>query len=130
MHKKETKKWWKILFGIVLILFVIDIFSTPFEENLGINDAIWLIIGGLSLIPLYGYAYQVAIGSKGIAISIFIINLPPIMLGAYLAIAMYLNNQTAVQLVASMLGLIVVGIILFPIYKYAFHSNHLWSENA
>ncbi len=130
MHKQETKKWWKRLFVILLVFFVFEIIGMPFEKSLGVSDAVWLIISGLSLIPIYGYAYQVAVGSKGIAITIFIANLPPIILGTYLAVLVYLNNQSVVQLLFSLLGFVVVGIIVYPMYRYAFYSNHLWSENA
>ena len=130
MHKQETKKWWKILFGILLVFFVIEILGLPFEKSPGVSDVVWLIISGFSLIPIYGYAYQVAIGSKGIAITILLLNLPPIILGTYLAVMVFLNNQSAVQLFFSLLGFFVVGIIVYPMYRYAFHSNHLWCENA
>lgn len=130
MHKKEIHKWWRILFGILLIFFVLDIVGLPFEDNLTFSDAIWLTISGLSLIPVYGYAYQVAIGSKLIAIIILMFNLPALMFGMYLSTILFANFESVVQLFLFVLGLVAVGVIIYPMYRYAFQSDHLWNENA
>ncbi len=130
MHKKEIHKWWRILFGILLVFFVIDVLGLPFEENLDFSYAVWMTISGLSLIPIYGYAYQVTIGSKAIAIIILLLNVPAILFGMYLSTVVFASFQSAIQLFLFVLGLVVVGVIIYPMYRYAFHSNHLWGENA
>ncbi len=112
------------------MFFAISIIGLPFQNRFSAGDSFGLIINGLSLIPIYGYAYQVAIGSKGIAIGIFIVNLPAFILGAHFGISLLLEKQSYTQLFFSLLGLVVMCVMFYPVYKYAFGSKNLWSSNA
>ena len=77
----------KDIFWACALLFVGQLVTTPFSSDGTPWDVARLITSGLSLVPLYGYAYQVAIGNKAIAILIFGYN--AIWLTAALLLAFY-----------------------------------------
>ncbi len=101
-----------------------------FQNRQSVEDTIETLINGFSLIPVYGYAYQVAIGSKGIAIVIFSINFLAILFVSYLAVVFMLNNLSISSFASTVVSFLVFAVIIYPMYKYAFHSNELWSKNA
>ncbi len=123
-------KIWKILFVLLLLLFILNVMGLSFQNRQSVEDTIETLINGFSLIPVYGYAYQVAIGSKGIAIVIFSINFLAILFVSYLAVVFMLNNLSISSFASTVVSFLVFAVIIYPMYKYAFHSNELWSKNA
>ncbi len=123
-------KKWKFVFGLMLVLFIIQVIAVPLGEDQSISNLIGLIFGGLSIIPLYGYAYGVAIGSKVIAIAIFSINALAAVFGVIALILAVVEYFGVVQIIASGLGLLFLWAFMYPQYAYAFRSNELWRVNA
>ena len=121
---------WKDIFWACALLFVIHLVVSPFSTAAGSWDLVRLIAMGLSLLPLYGYAYQVAIGNRAIAILIFGCN-AIFVIGASLA-ALYVL-VTKISLSILFLAVIFFALsftYLYPQYKYAFDSEDLWAANA
>lgn len=130
MHAENKMKKWKILFGVVAFLVVLEFITFPFKENIGVYDFIGLIFSGFSLIPLYGYAYSIAIGNQIIAIIIFCLNAIAVAIISVLAVIIFLNNITIIQFIFSILGLSLAILFIFPQFMYAFKSSKLWLSNA
>jgi len=123
-------KKWKFIFGIAALLFAIDLIQLPFRAQLEFSNFIAVIIGGLSLIPLYGYAYQIAIGNKPIAIAIFAVNVL-ISLAVLVTSAMpYFGNFGLGAILSIVCGVLFLAVFLYPQFMYAFRSNPIWGENA
>ena len=112
------------------VLFGIQLIGVPISGGQSFGSLIGLVIGGLSLIPLYGYAYEVAIGSKRIAIAIFSFNSFVSVFGIISLVVAIWEHFGVVQMVASSLGLVFAWLYLYPQFAYAFRSNELWSVNA
>jgi len=123
-------KAWKALFWLVLIFFILDLVKLPFSKNPGINDMISLFISGFSLMPIYGYAYQIGIGNKIIATIIFSINALGMAAANYFGMLMLLEEITRAQIILTIIALAISFIYLFPQFMYAFKSNHLWNQSA
>jgi hypothetical protein len=123
-------KHWKILFWIVAVSFATNLISAPFFiSNLKMSDFIGTFIIGISLIPLYGYAHQVAIGIKEFSILIFSINAILVFIGFYY-VALLAASGNLYGILAILVVLICGVIFLYPQFMYAFKSNNLWSKNA
>ena len=112
------------------VLFAIQVIAVPLGGGQSFGSLIGLIISGLSLIPLYGYAYAVAIGSKGIAIAIFSFNGLVSVFGLVSVVISVWQDFGVLQMVASTVGLLFMWMYLYPQYAYAFRSSELWSANA
>ena len=82
------------------------------------------------MIPLYGFAYQVAVGNKPIAIGIFFVNTFLFCLGLVWAVNIFIAEPGFAQFIFSILGIGFFLVILYPQYKYAFKSSSLWASNA
>lgn len=117
---------WKDIFWACAILFVLQLVTTPFAASGSLWDVVRLVVSGLSLIPIYGYAYQVAIGNRAIVMLIFGYN--AIFLAvAFLFAAYALVTGWSVFILFSVLVLLAVSFaFLYPQYKYAFDSDELW----
>jgi hypothetical protein len=120
----------KDIFWACALLFVIQLGTTPFSSSGTLWDVVRLITSGLSLIPLYGYAYQVAIGNKVIATLIFGYNAMLLMLAALLAVYTLMADWSAFVLLLVVVLFAVSFAFLYPQYKYAFDSDELWGESA
>ena len=123
-------KKWKIIFWIYAVLFALQIIQIPMRSNHTIYDVIGLLITGFTLMPLYGFAYKIAIGSRAIAITIFAINLILLIGATYFAILYTLENLSIIQLFFTLLAMLIVSMFFYPIYAYAFSSKDIWSKNA
>jgi len=125
----STIKLWRFVFCIVALVVGVSFISTPFN-NPKLQDFIGLILGGMSLIPLYGYAYNVAIGSKKISIAIFVLNIPGVCYGALLAVLYFLSSPSITQFLLSSIGLSIFLLFIYPLYAYAFKSQQLWTRDT
>ena len=113
-----------------MIGFVLSLIELPFKNKIGIADFVGLILCGFSLIPYYGYAYQVAIGNQVIAIIIFFINLLLTGFASYPGVVYTVHNISFLQLVFVFLGIALTAIIFYPQFMYAFKSKNIWSRDA
>ena len=123
-------KKWKIIFWVCAVIFALQIIQIPISRNHTIYDVISLLTTGFTLIPLYGFAYKVAIGSRAIAITIFAINLISLIGATYFAVLYTIENLNVVQLFFTLLAMLIVSLFFYPIYAYAFSSKDIWSKNA
>ena len=121
---------WKDIFWACVLLFVVQLATIPFSSASTLWDAVRLITSGLSLVPLYGYAYRVAVGNKAIAFLIFSFN--AILLTIALLLAVYVlvtEGSLFILFLVSLLLAVSFG-FLYPQYKYAFDSDDLWIKEA
>jgi len=123
-------KKWKFVFGFALFLYLIDLLSIPFRNEISPKDFVGLIVFGITLIPMYGFAYNVAIGSKRIAIAIFIFNALWIPYGLYFTVIMFIAYPGVFQAIFSCLGLFFLWVFIYPSFMYSFKSNELWNNKA
>jgi hypothetical protein len=119
----------KDIFWACTLLFVAQLATTPFTSGGTLWDVVRLITGGLSLVPLYGYAYQVAIGNKAIAIVIFGYNTMLLIIALLFAIHALINNWSLFVLFLVFLLVAVSFAFVYPQYKYAFDSDDLWGAS-
>ncbi|WP_105255721.1 hypothetical protein [Pseudoalteromonas sp. T1lg75] len=123
-------KKWKITFALFCIMYLISVIRLPFSDTLTISDFIGAITGGLTLIPLYGFAYKIAVGSKLIAKLIFAFNGFIAILGIVLAALYLLNNFNFWQLLVTFIFLGFLYGFMYPQYMYAFRSQELWAKDV
>ncbi|WP_390449890.1 hypothetical protein, partial [Pseudoalteromonas sp. MTN2-4] len=129
--KSNILKKWKFLFAFVAFITFLELVGLPFKENLKYSDFLSVIVSASTLIPIYGYAYGVAIGNKTIAILIFVLNV--LIFGgiSLLWLVLYTFNQfSLIQLLFSLGAFAFLLFVAYPVYMYAFRSDALWSENA
>ena len=121
-------KKWKAVFFIWAFLVLLDFLSFPFKGNFDIYDVIGLVFLGISLIPIYGFAYTIAIGNQPIAIIIFSLNAFGTLIACAFGLNFFFNNVSLLNFLSAMLGLTLSYIFIFPQYMYAFKSNDLWKK--
>ena len=121
---------WKDIFWACALLFVVQLVTAPFHSSGTLWDVARLIISGLSLVPLYGYAYQVAIGNKAIAFLIFGYNAIFLTIALLLAVYGLLTEGSLFVLFLLFLFSAVSFAFLYPQYKYAFDSDDLWGART
>lgn len=117
---------WKIAFWIAAFLFAMSLINLPFEQKITFLDFISLINSGFALIPMYGYANKIAIGSKNIAISIFLINLPLSAFVITMLLFHLLRDFHPIQAYVSVVIIPLVILFTLPQYFYAFKSEKIW----
>ncbi len=121
---------WKFVFFVAALSFLSDLIKIPFKSDLEFFDFMLAIFNGLSLFPIYGYAYQLAIGNKPIAIITFVLN-SVVALVAYSLFGWFaFNNQSTFLFVGLGLVALPIGLYLYPQFMYAFKSERLWRQNA
>jgi hypothetical protein len=121
---------WKDIFWACVLLFIAQLATAPFSSAGTLWDAARLVTSGLSLVPLYGYAYQVAIGNKAIAFLIFSYNAILLTIAVLLAVYVLITEGSLFILFLVSLLLAVSFGFLYPQYKYAFDSDDLWVPAA
>ncbi|QPB84136.1 hypothetical protein CWC22_014495 [Pseudoalteromonas rubra] len=122
-------KKWKILFGFSAFITALEFIGLPFKEHIDFNTFVSLILYCSILIPMYGYAYGVAIGSKAIAILIFVLTiLVPGSLVVLWGVAFTINHFSLIQLVFSLGTFGLLLFISYPVFMYAFRSDKLWAK--
>jgi hypothetical protein len=117
---------WKIIFWLAAFLALVNLINLPFQNNISPSDFAGLINGGFSLILMYGLAYQIAIGSKNIAIAIFTINISLTLLSTAELLYIMITDFHPIRpyVVASSIPLMIIFTI--PQYFYAFKSENIW----
>ena len=123
-------KKWKIIFWIAGLSFALQIINVPLSKNPGLSDTIGMLITGFTLVPLYGFAYKIAIGTRTIAIAIFLINFVILVFSIYWLVLYTMNHISMVQLFFSGFALFVALLFFYPVFAYAFKSKEIWSSNA
>lgn len=121
---------WRDVFWACALLFVIQLVASPFSSAGTLWDVARLIISGLSLVPLYGYAYQVPIGNRAVAIVMFGYNAIFTIIAVLLAVHVLVTDWSVTMLVLVFLLLALSFVFLYPQYKYAFDSDDLWGASA
>ncbi|AZZ98873.1 hypothetical protein [Pseudoalteromonas sp. R3] len=124
-------KKWQLLFGFAAFVTVSELIGLPFKENVDLSNFVSLIVSGILLIPLYGYAFNVAIGSKAIAIAIFVFT--AVVPGGFtliFGVAFTIQHFSVVQLVFSTGSFALLLFMLYPVFMYAFKSDELWLKNT
>jgi len=121
---------WKDVFWACALLFVVRLRASPFTSAGTLSDVTRLMISGLSLIPLYGYAYQVPIGNRAVAIVMFGYNAIFTTIALRLAVHVRVTVWGLTILFLVLLLLALSFVFLYPQYKYAFDSDDLWGASA
>ena len=119
--------FWKVVFWFWAFIVTAGFIATPFGHP-DVADFVWLIVGAISLVPLYGFAYQIAIGSKAIAALIFLVNLPLVCLELSHAVWLIFIAPGATQAFFSILGITLLLLFMYPLYAYSFRSSHIWGR--
>ena len=123
-------KIWKDIFWACVLLFVAYLATTAFSSSGSLVDVVRLIAIGISLIPLYGYAYQVAIGNRTIALFIFGYNAVFLIVALLFALFGLVTEGSLFVLLLVCLLLAVSFGFLYPQYKYAMDSDELWNPSS
>ena len=121
---------WKLLAYLFTAFFIINLVALPFSTNVTIWDFINLIAIGFSLIPMYGYAYKIAIGNKFTAIIIFIYNAICATAATWLFILIVKSAFSVTSLAIYMFAEMFILVCMYPQFKYAFKSEILWVKNT
>ncbi len=121
---------WKLLAYFFTAFFIINLVALPFSTNITIWDFVNLIVIGLSLIPMYGYANEVAIGNKLTAIAIFMYNAICTIAATWLFITIVISAFSITSLVIYIFAELFVLVCMYPQFKYAFKSEHMWVKNT
>ena len=117
---------WKIVAYIFFAMFAVNIITMPFSDDLSIWYFVNLIAMGISLIPLYGFGWQIAIGNRLTSTIIFSLNSLGIVIALYAVGFTAFNSFYSVTIF--ILTLALFGLFLYPQFMYAFKSNDLWAE--
>jgi hypothetical protein len=121
---------WKDIFWACVLLFIAHLATTAFSSSGSLVDVVRLVAIGISLIPLYGYAYQVAIGNRTIAFFIFGYNAIFLTVALLFAIFGLVTEGSLFVLLLVCLLLAVSFAFLYPQYKYAMDCDDLWNASA
>lgn len=119
---------WKVVFWLFLVLGVFEVLKFPIQENINIYNFLGLMLLMFSLIVIYGNAYQIAIGNKKFAITVFSINLIVIGYISFILILTLINSIGVGEKVWVVLSILTAFVYILPIYRYAFMSNDLWNK--
>jgi hypothetical protein len=124
-------KKWKIIFCIAALFWFLSLVKLAFyKADLSLISLISPITCGVSLVPLYGYAYQKPIGTKLIAVLIFIVTALMSAFGFILAVLINYESPNIYTLIGFFVLFLVLFSILYPQFMYAFKSNALWRSHA
>lgn len=118
---------WKDVFWFFTLLFVLLAVVMPFSASLSWLDTLILLISGITLIPLYGYAHQIPIGSERIAGMLFACNALLAAAGLAWCVHALLTDWGAGRILVTCLALLYAFVYLYPQYRYAFRSQQIWS---
>jgi hypothetical protein len=122
---------WKIVFWATTALILLAVFTLPFAYIFPeTEDIIALIIQIFGQFCIYGYAYQKAIGTKNIAIAIFLLNLALSIYTLTDVAPLLLEAREFGEIIIAVTAVIIISILLIPLYRYSFKSEHIWKRAA
>lgn len=119
---------WKLVFAFTAMSFLVNAWNLPNDHE--IITIIFILIEGLTMFPLFGYAYQVAIGSKSLSAIIFRIN---VLLIAVSWIYIYLKGYiefNVMGILGLLFGAAISFIFIYPQFAYSFRSKNIWEQSA
>ncbi|BDX07508.1 hypothetical protein [Planctobacterium marinum] len=121
-------KGWKFLFWLFALLLFIDFVTLPFSDDIGLWSFVGLVFGCVALIPYYGYAYQVSIGSIDFWRAMFLIQVALVIISIYdPVIANLLHVPNLENVLIAFVMVLILCLVFIPAYRYAFRSGHLWA---
>ena len=131
----EKGKWWKIYFGLLVMITIQDIGSSIFsKELLETRNFLMALIGTVSSVGLLGYVYQTPILLRYFWVGVFFANF--LMLG-YTVSNIYNNWAMITEDIATSdiiwffgVGFIFIVPLLIALYSYAFCSSQLWQKTV
>ncbi|WP_018691269.1 hypothetical protein [Algicola sagamiensis] len=121
---------WRRIFWVYLIGFLAVLGGTFIISGVGplVYTSLGLIL--FALIPLYGYAYQRAIGPHWLAVVTFCIcAMVAVIEFSWYSIELMFSMGQHYFIIAP-LGIFIHIFILYPQYCYAFNCLHLWEEKC
>lgn len=119
---------WIIIFWFLLALSVPVIFGLPFRKNIEIYDVLGLLLLMLTMVAIYGNAYQIVIGNKFFAITVFAVNMVTIGYISYILLASLFSTDSLGEKMGIIISFIIAIIYMLPITRYAFMSKTLWEQ--
>jgi len=121
-------KKWKALAYLFSVFFIVNLITLPISDNLFIWDYLNSIVIGLSLVPLYGFAWQKTIGNKLTSILIFIFNLFCTAFALFYIGFDFVNSVNS--FITFSITCILLTLLLYPQYIYALESDGLWLKKT
>ena len=122
---------WKIIFWVTTAFILLAILTLPFAHIFPeAEDLIALAIQILGQFCLYGYAYQKAIGTRKIAITAFALNLALSIYTLTDIAPLLLEIKEFWEIIIAVAALITIAVLLIPLYRYSFKSEHIWKHAA
>ena len=119
---------WKLLFFVFLAICLVDLGFMPFQDDIGISHFVSAILGLTVLIPLYGFAYQVPVGNKVVAITICGFN--AIIMGGFMILnfIQMLGDISVARAISFLIACGFAFLLMYPQYMYAFKSDKIWQS--
>ncbi len=123
-------KKWKVLFAIFSFIYVISLVQLPFEDDLTISDFIGAVTGGLTLVPFYGFAYQVVVCPRRVVQLIAVLNMLLATYLLYYGVLVLIGYFTIGQVIATIFCVFFLFVFIYPQYMYAFKCEKLWQKDV
>ena len=121
MSNPQDSKLWAAYFLLMCICFVFGLFFGAKNIASLVNS----VLTGVSLIGVWGYISQKAIGSKVIWAVMFVLQL----LGAIATLLMlFTSSQLPVGIL--LFGVTLTLPLLIGLFRYAFRSNGIWLSSV
>ncbi|PYC24691.1 hypothetical protein DMO17_11530 [Aquipseudomonas alcaligenes] len=122
---------WKIVFWVTTTLILFAVLTLPFAYIFPeAEDIVALAIQILGQFCIYGYAYQKAVGTKNIAIAAFLLNLGLSIYSLIDAAPLLLEIKETWGIIVAIAAISIVAVLLIPLYRYSFKSEHIWGSAA
>jgi hypothetical protein len=121
MSNPQDSKPWAAYFVLMCIFFVVGLFFGTKNIASFVNS----VLTGVSLIGVWGYISQKAIGSRVIWAVMFVVQL----LGAVATLLMlFTSNQMPLAILLFVVALTLP--LLIGLFRYAFRSNGIWLSSG
>jgi len=122
---------WKIVFWVTTALILFAVLTLPFAYIFPeAEDIAALAIQILGQFCIYGYAYQKAVGTKNIAITAFLLNLGLSIYSLIDAAPLLLEIKETWEIIVAIAAISIIAVLLIPLYRYSFKSEHIWGRAA
>ncbi len=122
---------WKIVFWVTTALILFAALTLPFAYIiLEAEDIVALAIQILGQFCIYGYAYQKTVGTKNIAIVAFLLNLGLSIYSLIDAAPLLLEIRETWEIIVAIAAIGIIAVLLIPLYRYSFKSEHIGGRVA